>query len=363
MELILKLLMDGSFYLAVFMPILVSVGTVMKAVLSAVLILWWIWLAVNWKKRNLAETAYGNFIMESRILIFVQIFSLMLLGTGKWKRQCVPFLVCFLISGILLLRLVRLRDVAQEKKSFWSANGKEIFGVAAAAGLLSFKPVSRGAAGILGTVYETCILPVLEFIMGLIFDFFVWLWPYLERFLPSLSLERKTEETMDLGGIAPLEWTAGAESAAAPAWTKAVGTALLLSFLFLFLRYLYRRLSERGWGQQEYTQGEIRRSAVRPEEKKNREFREIFREKNVRYYYRRFLALCTMWGIETEKDAATSEEIGKRASRTWGMENELSELRDIYLRVRYGKKNESTEERKRAREIYRSLKEKAELRP
>lgn len=357
---VLKLVMDGSFYLAVFMPVIAAVPKAAGAGLLAVLALWFVWLFFNWKRRNLIEMVRDHFFMEVRLLILFEIFESLFLGLAQWKRQCAPFLVTFLISGILLLRVGRVSKGNQEKLLFWGANGAEMAGVVAAALLLTWEPVSGRLLRLPALFYNTLVLPVLTLILNGAVAFLTWLWPYIEGFFPELSARQQTEPLIMAGGSTGLMELESLEAAETPAYFKLLGLLAVLAVLFLFFRYLYRRLSERGSMAGAQNKGEISRSAIGKTAKRTAGRFSFSGERNVRYYYRRFLELCRDWGIAVSGDAVTSERIRAQAQGLWGMEAELSELRRLYLEIRYGGKKESREERQRVRALYKAIKEKAE---
>lgn len=361
MDLILKLLMDGSFYLAVMTPILLAAPTAIRGGLLGVLAFWWGWLFVNWKRRNLSETVYDNFVLEARILIFTGVFEILILGPGIWKRQCGPFWAVFAVSSVLLLRSVRLSGDIRERKRFWGANGRELLGVLAVSAFLAWRPVSHGFLRLLGTLYRTCILPVLEFILERFVDLLTWLWPYLAALFPKLSFQPMAGNEVELSVESGTEWLEGTQTVRTPGWLRILGIAALLILAACIFCYLYRRLSERGWSGDGENAGTVSRSFMTVKREKKRNLRELGAERNVRYYYRQFLSLCMIWGIDVDKGGATSEGIGRQAAWYWGRAEEIEELRNLYLKARYGKKKESGNERKRAREIVKEIKKNSEL--
>ncbi len=109
-----------------------------------------------------------------------------------------------------------------------------------------------------------------------------------------------------------------------------------------------------------YARGEVKRSYLRAEDKRVSGKGFWGGERNVRYYYRKYLKLCIQGGLDMESHGVTSEQVHERAANLWGMEEELAKLRTIYLKIRYGKRKESGSERAKAREIYKKVKERAE---
>ena len=86
----------------------------------------------------------------------------------------------------------------------------------------------------------------------------------------------------------------------------------------------------------------------------------LFDEKNVRYYYRKFLALCRKHGLEPECGMVTTEMMRTIAVETWGDEESVDELTMLYRDVRYGGKKDEEPERKTAKSLFKNLKSLAE---
>lgn len=357
--LVLKVLTDGSLYLAVFMPFFVSAPAAGKAGLSAILATWMIWLFFNWEKKGLEGTVSRAVFLELKLLAAAMVFEMTFMGLTAWKQQCAPFAIGFLVGSILLLRGSRLRGSGQKRGVFWGANGLELFSMVLGAVVLSWEPVTRGFLGLLGTLYKTLLLPVIEAFLTAFIKVLMWLAKHLAFLFPGMPkrIEMDGKISFDGGKLPDL---GAAETGQIPFAVKILGVAVLAFAVFLFFRFLFRRLSESGGKAKMYAKGEVKQSFLAAEDRR-RFGRGLFdRERNVRHYYRKYLGLCMRSGLDMENHGVTSEQVHERAVGLWGMEEELTAFRTMYLRIRYGKKKESGSERAKAREIYKKVKEQVE---
>ena len=138
---------------------------------------------------------------------------------------------------------------------------------------------------------------------------------------------------------------------------KAAGGLMACLAAGWLLLLLYRRLTG-SWrtapGEQT---GVLQKSQAEEARQRNGSLEGLFQERNVRYYYRKFLKLCRQKGMELEP-SMTSEAIAGIALRYWN-EDVLKEFQTVYQKARYGVGLEGDKEKKRARELYRRLKEEA----
>ncbi len=357
--LVLKVLTDGSLYLAVFMPFFISAPAWGRVGLLAILASWVVWLFFNWGKKRLEGTVSKAVFLEWKLLAAAMVFEMVFLGMAAWRQQCAPFALCFFAGSILLLRGSRLQESGQKRGMFWGANGRELFVMLLVAAVLSWKPVIQCFWGLLGTLYQTLLLPVIEAFLKVFIRILMWLAKYLAFLFPGAPEKIKMDEEIFLdGGMLP---DLGApETGQVPLAVKVLGIGILAFAAFLFFRFLFWRLSESGGRKKMYARGEVRQSYLKAEDRplSGRGF--FGGERNVRYYYRKYLKLCIQGGLDMENHGVTSEQVHERASKVWGMEEDLAKLRTIYLKIRYGKRKESGSEREKVREIYKKVKERAE---
>lgn len=351
--LILKLLTDGFWYLSAVVPVMGSAPLAVRAGLLAVPCVYGIWLIMNRRRRDFIGNAQDVFLFEGKTLAVVTVFELVILGSRRWQTLCAPFMMAFLLCGILLMRISRVSEAEQRQPRFWGLNGLCLLPVMAGALVLSSGAVRNVVGFLLGNTYHFLILPILLGILQLfllivqiLVSLFSGIFPQLSGISAEMGMvELDTDTRLDLEGAGVME---------IPLYAKVLGIALGLAVAGALLFLIYRRIADSTFRKEERRVSVTERSRIPEAERSERDSRIFGREKNVRYYYRKFLKLCRERGILMER-SMTSEEIGRLARRFWS-EEDLKELRDLYLQSRYGFCEEKDGQRQQAREIYRKLK-------
>lgn len=351
--LILKLITDVFWYLAAMMPVISSVPAAAGVVFLAVPCVYAAWMMIFGRNRDFSGNCQDTFLFEGKVLAAVGFFELVILGLNSWQKQCGPFVLGFLLAGILLLRICRVTG-AQSQVRFLELNGLSMLPVLAAAVVLASKTVRGAAAALIGGVYQKLILPVLLGILKLFLTVLQALAPLFSFVFPGLTeissdmetVVLDTDSKVDFGELYPIE---------IPIYLKVIGILILGAMLAVLFYALYKRITGAGGDGGRPPVSEIKRSRLSPEERREQGAGLFGREKNVRYYYRKFLHLCREKGMEVGI-SSTSEEIERRAAGYWP-EQELSELGRLYRQVRYGNRKDGSKERQAAREIYRKLKD------
>lgn len=358
--LIMRVLMDVSFYLSVFMPLMQRGIPVLKWGLLVILAAWVVYVIMNWRAKDFAGGVQDVVFLEVKVLVVIQVFELVVLGLGSWQEICVPYVILFVVTAIMLLRAGRLHMGMQEKSRFWGVNGLEFLVILGTVFVVSSDSVKKLAVSGLSGVYNGIILPILLAFLKILETVLWFIWPILESIFSKVEIER---EYIQLDTSTGQEFLAldGSEAKAAPEYLKVIGFFLEAAALILFFRYMYKKLSESGSGRDRSNRGEVRRSTLADSEKKKNSRKLFDGEKNVRYYYRRFLELCRKHGIDPEGSMVTTETVYRMAADYW-KEDEmyLRDLRTIYLDVRYGGKKDEEPDRKLARTLYKKIKETAE---
>lgn len=351
----LKIMTDVLWYLSMMMPLTGAVPVPAKVVLFALPCIYGGWLFASAGKQDFSGDCQDILLFEGKILAFISFFELVILGVDSWQRQSGPFVLGFLLSGILLLRTCRISRTEQGQRGFWKLNGVSLLSVLAAAFVLASKTVRGGAMFLLSSTYQKLVLPVL---LGILRLFLVGIQAVVSLFsflFPGIAVNGLEMETVVLDTDTKVDF--GDFSAAeTPFYFKVIGILILIAAAAVLFYLVYRRISGGGQYEKRGPQGELHRSELVPGNRSEQDGGFLFQEKNVRYYYRKFLRLCRKKGMEIES-SATSKEIERRAAGYWP-ENELSELGELYRGIRYGNRKDGAGERQKAREIYKKLKEK-----
>lgn len=347
---VLKLVTDLFWYLAAMGPVIVSVPFAAGAILTLIPCIYGTWLILNRNRQDFSENCQDVLLFEGKVLAVISLFELMILGLARWQRQCGPFLFGFVVAGILLLRVSRVSEKDRKKAGFWGWNGLSMLPVLTAALLLASGAVRRSVWFLIGGIYQNLILPVILGILRLFIVALAAVAPIFSGLFPGLSGIEAEMVVIDTETKVDFEAFEGTET---PFFLKVIGILLLVLAAAGICYFLYKRITAASGPGNRREQGEIHKSSLSAKEQ--REGGGLFgREKNVRYYYRKFLRLCRMRGISLER-SMTSEEIQRCALQYWSKE-ELSELRKLYCETRYGDVDDRGERRQKAKELYGKLK-------
>lgn len=359
---LLKSLTDVSWYLAMITPLFWVVPGAGQFFLAAVPAAWCGNLFLQWRKQDFGASIPDTFLFELRVLGVVSFFELFIVGISGWQRMCAPFAAAFGVFGIWLLRMIRIEESGQRDKKFLGLNGLYVAVVSAAAAILASPGVTGAVKLVFGSFYQGIFLPLLVLFFGAVGRLFMAFWERFGHLFPKLH------EVVFYGDQLALDTRTGLEGEAAgnsdfPEIFRYLGMALTALFIFLILRYVYRRLSDAAGRRRRVNAGAMERSGLSGSRRKKGQEPFLGGERNVRYYYRKFLKLCAEQGVYTDEGYVTTDSVYRAVRRSGNTshwpEEALLELRDLYRVARYGREPgglEPAEERRRAKEIYKELK-------
>lgn len=355
--LVLRLLMDASFFMAIFNPLIAGEHAMLRWSLLAVLAVWMIWLVGNWKKKDLEGRVQDVAFMELKAMVVIQVYEVVLQGITKWQNRCAPYVVVFVVAAILFLRAGRLIGGSQEKRKFWGANGAELFLIFAGVLVLSSEFMKSMAWKLVSGVYMSVILPILMLFLNLLQLVFMLLEPLFALLLsgvdtPENEVQLSTNFSMELRDLVAEEGLAET-----PLWVKIVGAVVLIVIFGIIFFFMYKKLSVEGSGKNRDIQGQVKKTALTAAERKAEKRHSMFEEKNVRHYYRKFSELCRKYCVQPEHRVMTTELIREITVANWGEEESIDQLTELYRDVRYGGRSDGDEEKKTARSIFKKMKD------
>ena len=357
---ILRLVLDASFFMAVFNPLISGDNRVIRWGLIIVLAVWMGWIVMNWKKKDLEGRVQDIALTEAKAMAVIQVYEMVLLGFAGWQKVCAPYVALFIVAAILFLRAGRLVGGSQEKRKFWGANGVELFLIVGAALILSSEAVKNLAWKLLGDFYMTLILPVLMVFLNVMQAVFMLLEPFIAALFSDVEFAEHQVEVDTRTGQDFLQLTGNEALAETPLWAKIAGVMIVVLIFAVIFYFLYKKLSVSGSGRDRKIQGEVKKSTIAASDRKTVKMPSIFDEKNVRYYYRKFLTLCRKHGLEPESEMVTTEMMRTIAVESWGDEESVDEFTNLYRDVRYGDRKDEEPERKTAKALFKTLKGLAE---
>lgn len=358
--LMLRLLLDASFFMAIFNPLISGSNQVLRWGLLAVLTVWLIWIVMNWKKKDLVGRIQDIALAEAKMLGVIQIYEVVLQGFADWQKTCAPYVVVFIVAAILFLRAGRLAGGSQEKHKFWGANGVEMFLIVGTAVACSSEAAKKFAWKLLGNFYMKLVLPVLMVFLNLMQAVFMLLEPFIAALFSDVEFEEYQVVVDNRTGQDFLKLTGEEALAETPLWAKIAGAVIVAVILAVVFYFLYKKLSVSGSGRDRKIHGEVKKSTIAAGERKTLKKPSLFEEKNVRYYYRKFLALCKKHDLEPESDMVTTEMMRIIAGESWGDEASVDEFTNLYRDVRYGGQKDEEPERKTAKALFKKMKNIAE---
>ena len=151
-----------------------------------------------------------------------------------------------------------------------------------------------------------------------------------------------------------LEELAGKASGTNNEIFKVIG---IIIFTILIIYIIYKLLVKTGNRQYEGLQYTEKRDYIEKDKRKKKSwFRERYPsefKEQIRYYYRRYLNKLDKEDVEVLK-SDTSLEVNEKAKRKF--EEEIDEIRKIYIESRYGEKEVEKETVERMKTLFRELK-------
>lgn len=279
---------------------------------------------------------------------------LLLAGMGpEMTAASIPIALIMLVTSVLLMRTLRHDPATYCQRRYQIVNILSVLLVVAAAAVISTETFLSACIGVFRWAYNTFVLP---FLMAGLWCFvqalrvLAWLATLLKIRAPEpvenpkLNLDSAAKDL----GIEELE-------AAGNPLLNAIMTALLLAAAAAVLYFFFRWMMSRGIRSARQTKVEEERRDV-TEEARQKPAREWIGTpvQRVRSQYRKFLKLYEKNGGSV-KAGNTSLEVERDAVRHRFEPSAAKELRDVYVRARYGG-SADRDDAARARELYTELK-------
>ncbi len=285
------------------------------------------------------------------------IFAVLMILVGFYSnivQVSVPMAIVSVMVSVLLMRALRHEPQVYMQKKYMLINGITVVLTLIAAGLITLRPVVEAFLKGILWLYRTLIAPILigiawilGYAMSYVAAFFSWL---------AKQLGGTREVMGQMNDVGPpeailqeIESAGGTGDFIVDVLRAVVIIVGLVIVVKLFL-WLGRKQQV-----EEYGLVQTHRKNVTPSLKESRI------EKNgsgniwqVRRWYRRFMELYEQ-KITKVHPSNTTAEIEKRALYSWKDQALLDELREIYIRARYGHMAERADV-KRIKELYLQLK-------
>ena len=291
---------------------------------------------------------------HSLIVAGVVLLVAVLIGATGWKRG-LPFLFAYFTLNVALLRLLRHDDAVARSPRFRLMN----LGGVALVCAVGFGLSQPGIVAALRAAWQWVLDNVIMNLVALALYGIEWLLYLVGRVIAFLGIRGD----MDLGSVVqqpPQGPGPGALAAAEQvrAWPpfvrfmlQALGALALAALVFVVLRALAQQTARF----ETHTGADTRESldAETPKAPARRSLRRRS-EDGVRHWYRRMLLLARARGGRVAPTMNTQQLLEQNAPP---LDPEaMRELREIYLPVRYGEREATKEDVRRARVAYERLK-------
>ena len=299
--------------------------------------------------------SYSNKIKKSYLLYLAAAYlRLALIETPGSVFYAFPFVIIYVLTSIVLLRSIRHLDSGLESEKIKKTNRiylvsmAVVFAIGTIEGLRVF--LKSVFDNITGVIVKIIYFPVqiLSFL--------------IQKFMDSLGDDKKMLEALDNilvpGEREPVNPEELGELAEKVARTnnqvfKAIGIFVFTLILIYIIYKILAKTGNKSYEGLEYT--EEREYIKKDETKKRFWFRERYPSgfsEQIRYYYRKYLNKLDKEGVEVLK-SDTSARVNERAEERFP--EEIEEIREIYIKSRYGEKIVEEKTVERMKNLYKRL--------
>jgi len=289
-------------------------------------------------------------------LAFITVMLLMGLGIQQLREQLeisvLPFGIAYMFGSVVLLRMLRHDDRVHKDARFKALNILSVVGVVVAVLIISSGTFLGVITRSVSFFYIEILVPVLIFIITWVTTIIMFILGPLLNLLSTAAPEYATVEMDGVFEMADSELTAMRE----PGIARIILTYLLYAVLIALAVFLLYRLAKKlrtkvsravPFGK---VPTQLRTSLPDSKEPKRR----IDSDNQIRAVYRKFLAHCRGRGIGIQP-YMTSQDVENHAAKEFGR-TESRELRELYIKVRYGGAKFSADEIKRAKALHSEIK-------
>ena len=283
--------------------------------------------------RRSADTSYYEYQRQYKfglkLMCAVGVMMLMAWQHPMLDDYVLPYVLIYMVSGVLALRLMRHSDDMQANSRLWVHNVLSLIPVAVAGLLITSPAAGRAALATIKFIFYKLIYPIIAL--------FTWIMSWIMYALFTVASKIEFGENPGLQEIQSFAQEMSesiyeqGEITTLP--TEVImGIFLTLIFgglLFMMLRFL-RKNGEQRQNSIREVRSRIEDVAVAPREML---FDRSPRAK-VRAVYRKFIGLCVGAGAQIRR-TDTTEDIERMAQYALAKPPQTGDLKDVYRRARY----------------------------
>jgi len=302
------------------------------------------------------NTQHDAFLFGVKLLPLLLAPSLLTLDFEQLEQGALPFVVLYLVCGVLLMRMLRHDEATIQQTRFKLQNAAAVIVCCILGYELSRGTALRAGARLLSLFYHKVISPLLM-LVAYALSFFIYLFTlFLKLFFKDIEVTRPESSytetipsTPDVSGTNPVQF---------PPWLVLLGKILLVAVILLLVFLLLRRLLRRGKPIQERIGSSETREGMNPVRKEPRLSKDLFAPQDprqaIRFYYRKFLRLYLSMGLPFNR-SKTSAQIQEDAA-PYFEKDLLTAFRKLYIKARYSTSESTPEEAAQAKKLYHALK-------
>ena len=345
----LRILVDVSFYLTFAMPVCVHYaggGGCLLALIPALIYVCWL----VFKRRFTLSLDRQRRVFSAYSKAAPVYLGVLIIGRSvDMAMSAIPWVILTFALSILLMRSLRHDSAVFAQRKYQLFNLLSLAVVLGISCLVSSQVFLSSIQFLLGAIYQNLILPVLLLLVRL-------LELGVSAIATLFSGNRILDQGDEVGDMVSgafesqmdLELLEGATQENGYILTILVALVAVVALVFFF-RWLGTRRGEttRPWnmGEQILPIDGVATGTTHHESVSKR---------SVRGIYRKFLKLCKKKGVEIRRQD-TSLDVEQKATAYLGKTETVSEIRDIYVRHRYGGKIEE-DDRRKMRQLYDDIK-------
>lgn len=283
--------------------------------------------------RRISDTSYYEYQRQYKtgvkIMCVVGVLLLMAWQHPKIADYVLPHVFCYLVGGVLALRLLRHSDNMQSSRSLWLHTVLGLLPVGVAALLFSSPAAGRAALAVLKFLFNILVYPVIALFS------YVMTWIMYALFTIASKIEvgenpamkemqefgmENAERIMEQGEINTLP-------------TEVIMGAVLVA-IFIALAWMMLKFLRRGGDVRQNHISEVRTSLDAATDIPRESIFDRSPRARVRATYRKFIGLCVGAGA-TIRRTDTTEDIDRLAKYALLKPPQTDDLREIYRKARY----------------------------
>jgi cytoskeletal protein RodZ len=301
------------------------------------------------------NTQHDAFMLGLKLLPLLLLPSLFTLDFVQLQQGALPFVLLFLVCGVLLMRMLRHDAVTIEQTRFKLQNTAAVILCIFLGYELSRGSALHALSLALSAAYRMIISPLMMLVAyGL--SFFAYLFAlFLKLFFRDIEVTKPQSEVPE--AFSDTFGTGGTRHLVLPPWLVLLGKILLAAGLLILVFLVFRRFLRRKQSLPPDSTPEMREALAIVNEP-IRIPKDLFPPKEprqaIRYYYRKFLRMYLSLGLPFNR-SKTSAEIRDDASLYFETDL-LSAFRNLYAKARYHTAEPTPEDAAEAKRLYLALK-------